>query len=51
MELHAHIKGMLRQLYRLHQPPVRRQAADAHARRLERGAVVVVELEAVAVPL
>ena len=49
--LHAHKKGVRGVLHGLHKAAVRRKAAQAHARRLQRGAVFVAHLIAVAVPL
>ena len=49
MELACHEKPVLGQLHRLHDAPVGRGAADAHARALHRFPVIVVELIAVAV--
>jgi hypothetical protein len=51
VELAGHEPGMLAQLDYLHQPPVGRLAREDHARLLERLAVAVADLEAVAVAL
>src|SRR5712664_596688 len=51
VELGRHEPGVVGQLDDLHQAPVRRHAAENHPRLTERLAVLVVELEAVAVAL
>ena len=51
VELGAHEPGMVRQLHDLHQPLIRGKARQHQAGLLHLGAVVVVELEAVAVAL
>ena len=51
MVLHAYIKLFARHLHSLHQPAVRRGARQHEACFAQRGAVLIVELIAVAVPL
>lgn len=51
MELHSHEEGVCGNLHRLDEAAVRRGAGDLHARLFKLFPVLVVELEAVAVPL